>query len=139
MTSMTVMFDQVEDIHLLANGLSLWEMTVVPVRLDSLYEPSCIVNRKNLFFFSIVQTISPYNKGVFRIQVQFPDEFPYDPPTICFKTQIYHPNIDENGNVCLSTTSAKNWTPSTKIKQGKCAENIFLCHQSHMYCRHIFF
>lgn len=27
--------------------------------------------------------------------------YPYEPPSIRFKTPVYHPNIDNNGRICL--------------------------------------
>lgn len=59
----------------------------------------------------------PYNKGAFRIEINFPVEYPFKPPKINFKTKIYHPNIDEKGQVCLSIISAENWKPATKTDQ----------------------
>lgn len=37
---------------------------------------------------------------------------------ITFKTRIYHPNIDEKGQVCLPIISPENWKPATKTDQG---------------------
>jgi len=59
----------------------------------------------------------PYNKGAFRIEINFPAEYPFKPPKINFKTKIYHPNIDEKGQVCLPIISAENWKPATKADQ----------------------
>jgi len=59
----------------------------------------------------------PYNKGAFKIEINFPAEYPFKPPKILFKTQIYHPNIDENGQVCLPIISAENWKPATTADQ----------------------
>ena len=39
-------------------------------------------------------------------------------PQITFKTKIYHPNIDEKGQVCLPIISPENWKPATKTDQG---------------------
>lgn len=61
----------------------------------------------------------PYNKGAFRIEINFPAEYPFKPPKINFKTKIYHPNVDEKGQVCLPIISAENWKPATKTDQGK--------------------
>lgn len=61
----------------------------------------------------------PYNKGAFRIEITFPAEYPFKPPKISFKTKIYHPNIDEKGQVCLPIISAENWKPATKTDQGE--------------------
>jgi len=59
----------------------------------------------------------PYNKGAFKIEIVFPAEYPFKPPKITFKTKIYHPNIDEKGQVCLPIISPENWKPATKTEQ----------------------
>ncbi|KAG2463598.1 UB2L3 enzyme, partial [Polypterus senegalus] len=59
----------------------------------------------------------PYDKGAFKIEINFPAEYPFKPPKITFKTKIYHPNIDEKGQVCLPIISAENWKPATKTDQ----------------------
>ncbi|KAL7288859.1 ubiquitin-conjugating enzyme E2 L3-like [Trichogramma pretiosum] len=59
----------------------------------------------------------PYNKGAFRIEINFPAEYPFKPPRINFKTKIYHPNVDEKGQVCLPIISAEHWKPATKTDQ----------------------
>uniref|UniRef100_A0A8D0HH19 E2 ubiquitin-conjugating enzyme n=1 Tax=Sphenodon punctatus TaxID=8508 RepID=A0A8D0HH19_SPHPU len=59
----------------------------------------------------------PYNKGAFLIEISFPAEYPFKPPKITFKTKIYHPNVDEKGQVCLPIISAENWKPATKTDQ----------------------
>uniref|UniRef100_A0A8D2DIB9 E2 ubiquitin-conjugating enzyme n=1 Tax=Sciurus vulgaris TaxID=55149 RepID=A0A8D2DIB9_SCIVU len=53
----------------------------------------------------------------FRSEINFPKEYPFKPPKITFKTKIYHPNIDEKGQVCLPVISAENWKPATKTDQ----------------------
>ncbi|XP_051034719.1 ubiquitin-conjugating enzyme E2 L3-like [Phodopus roborovskii] len=59
----------------------------------------------------------PYDKGAFRLDINFPTEYPFKPPTITYETKIYHPNIDEKGQVCLLVISAENWNPATKTDQ----------------------
>lgn len=78
-----------------------------------------VVDEKNIFHWQglIVPENAPYNKGAFRIQIDFPPEYPFKPPKITFKTKIYHPNIDEKGQVCLPIISAENWKPATKTDQ----------------------
>lgn len=65
----------------------------------------------------IVPENSPYNKGAWRIDIVFPAEYPFKPPKVSFRTKIYHPNIDEKGQVCLPIISAENWKPATKTDQ----------------------
>ncbi|UYV74506.1 UBE2L3 [Cordylochernes scorpioides] len=55
----------------------------------------------------------PYNKGAFRIEINFPPEYPLKPPKIQFKTKIYHPNIGKEGQVFLPIILPENWHPAT--------------------------
>uniref|UniRef100_A0A8D3CWA2 E2 ubiquitin-conjugating enzyme n=1 Tax=Scophthalmus maximus TaxID=52904 RepID=A0A8D3CWA2_SCOMX len=77
------------------------------------------VDESNLLSWQglIVPDNPPYDKGAFRIEIIFPTEYPFKPPKITFKTKIYHPNIDEKGQVCLPVISAENWKPATKTDQ----------------------
>lgn len=61
----------------------------------------------------------PYNKGAFKISIEFQAEYPFKPPKVIFLTRIYHPNIDEKGQVCLPIISPENWKPATKTDQGQ--------------------
>jgi len=78
-----------------------------------------IVDEQNILQWQglLVPDAPPYSKGAFRIDIQFPAEYPFKPPKICFKTKIYHPNVDEKGQVCLPIISAENWKPATKTDQ----------------------
>ncbi|XP_068190525.1 ubiquitin-conjugating enzyme E2 L3a [Antennarius striatus] len=77
------------------------------------------VDESNIYNWQglIVPDRAPYDKGAFRIEVIFPPEYPFKPPRITFRTKIYHPNIDEKGQVCLPIISADNWKPATKADQ----------------------
>lgn len=77
------------------------------------------VDESNLLTWEglIVPDNPPYDKGAFRVEINFPPEYPFKPPTMHFKTKIYHPNIDERGQICLSIISDENWKPTTKVDQ----------------------
>ncbi|KAH8877701.1 Ubiquitin-conjugating enzyme E2 L3 isoform 2 [Schistosoma japonicum] len=64
----------------------------------------------------IVLDEPPYNKGAFKIEITFPVEYPFKPPKVIFKTRIYHPNIDEKGQICLPIINPENWKPATKVE-----------------------
>ncbi|EDS38816.1 ubiquitin-conjugating enzyme E2 g [Culex quinquefasciatus] len=40
--------------------------------------------------------------GFFKAHLHFPKEYPLRPPRMKFVTEIWHPNIDRNGDVCIS-------------------------------------
>ncbi|XP_062973008.1 ubiquitin/ISG15-conjugating enzyme E2 L6 isoform X2 [Elgaria multicarinata webbii] len=75
------------------------------------------VNNVFLWKGLLVPDDPPYNKGAFWIEISFPNEYPFKPPKVTFKTKIYHPNVDEMGRVCLPIISTVNWKPFTKIDQ----------------------
>ncbi|XP_065054720.1 ubiquitin-conjugating enzyme E2 L3-like [Rhopilema esculentum] len=77
------------------------------------------VDESNILYWQglIVPDKVPYNKGAFKIEINFPAEYPFKPPKVTFKTKIYHPNIDEKGQVCLPIISPENWKPATKTEQ----------------------
>ena len=80
---------------------------------DIRVDESNILNWQGL----IVPDAEPYKKGAFKIEINYPAEYPFKPPKITFKTKIYHPNIDEKGQVCLPIISPENWKPATKTDQ----------------------
>ncbi|CAB1354163.1 unnamed protein product [Coregonus sp. 'balchen'] len=43
-----------------------------------------------------------YEGGYFKSHIKFPIDYPYSPPTFRFLTKMWHPNIYENGDVCIS-------------------------------------
>ncbi|XP_059828931.1 ubiquitin-conjugating enzyme E2 G1a isoform X1 [Hypanus sabinus] len=43
-----------------------------------------------------------YEGGVFKAHLTFPKDYPLRPPKMKFITEIWHPNVDKNGEVCIS-------------------------------------
>ncbi|XP_045176867.2 ubiquitin-conjugating enzyme E2 T-like isoform X2 [Mercenaria mercenaria] len=61
---------------------------------------------------------TPYSGGVFKLEIQIPDRYPFEPPKVRFMTPIYHPNVDTGGRICLDTLKMPPkgaWKPCLNI------------------------
>ncbi|XP_014239513.1 ubiquitin-conjugating enzyme E2 R2-like [Cimex lectularius] len=43
-----------------------------------------------------------YQGGYFKARMKFPQDYPYSPPSIKFLTKVWHPNVYESGDLCIS-------------------------------------
>ena len=43
----------------------------------------------------------------FKLSFAFPNNYPYAPPAVLFKTPIFHPNVDFAGRICLDILKDK--------------------------------
>ncbi|KAL8822801.1 MAG: hypothetical protein Q9191_006469 [Dirinaria sp. TL-2023a] len=60
---------------------------------------------------------TPYAGGVFNLQLNIPNDYPFKPPVLNFKTKIYHPNVadDGSGGMCLGLLRPDQWKPNSKL------------------------
>lgn len=62
---------------------------------------------------------TPYEEGTFYAQVTLPPNYPFAPPSIKFSTRVYHPNIDDQGRICLDLLKLPpkgTWNPTMTIE-----------------------
>jgi len=59
---------------------------------------------------------TPYEDGLFFLDIEFPVDYPFKPPKIKFTTNIYHCNVNEQGGICLDSLKDK-WTPAYTCRQ----------------------
>jgi ubiquitin-conjugating enzyme E2 G1 len=71
-----------------------------------------------------------YEGGFFKARLVFPKDFPNKPPTMTFQSEMWHPNIYKNGEVCISIlhdpgedphnsheTAEERWRPILGVEQ----------------------
>jgi len=65
-----------------------------------------LADNDNVFEWEVMLMLSDdipyYGGGFFKARLSFPKEYPHLPPKMKFETKVWHPNIYENGDVCIS-------------------------------------
>lgn len=75
------------------------------------------VDEKNIYLWNgtiIGPEGSPYEGGLFKLEIKFPLDYPFKPPTVTFITKVFHPNINASGGICLDILKTE-WSPSLTV------------------------
>jgi len=90
-----------------------------------------LVNDDNIFEWEVAIFGPPgtlYEAGYFKAHMKFPDDYPYSPPSVRFLTKMWHPNVYENGEVCISILhppvddpqsgelASERWNPTQNVR-----------------------
>ncbi|XP_021034403.1 NEDD8-conjugating enzyme UBE2F-B-like isoform X2 [Mus caroli] len=69
----------------------------------------------------LVTEVGYYQGGKFQFEIEVPDAYNMVPPKVKCLTKIWHPNITETGEICLSllrehSPDGTGWAPTRTLK-----------------------
>eukprot|EP00420_Gonyaulax_spinifera_P017254 CAMPEP_0197893874 /NCGR_PEP_ID=MMETSP1439-20131203/33689_1 /TAXON_ID=66791 /ORGANISM="Gonyaulax spinifera, Strain CCMP409" /LENGTH=168 /DNA_ID=CAMNT_0043514173 /DNA_START=63 /DNA_END=569 /DNA_ORIENTATION=+ len=58
---------------------------------------------------------TPWEGGVWKLDMTFPAEYPEKPPQVRFRSEVFHPNVFPDGQICLDLLRSQGWSPSYDV------------------------
>ncbi|EGG14276.1 hypothetical protein DFA_12046 [Cavenderia fasciculata] len=74
---------------------------------------------------------TPYEHGIFKLTITLPTRYPFEPPDIKYVTRIYHPNVDDQGRICLDTLKMPpqgSWGPAHNLSTTLTTIRLLMAH-----------
>ncbi|ALC43370.1 CG17030 [Drosophila busckii] len=99
------------ELKLMMEYKDLSQLKFVEAEKDNIYKWTALLMPKD----------PPYDKGAFNLEIDFPKDYPFMPPVLHLNTKIYHPNVNERGQLCLPILELEHWKPTTRI------DNVLQC------------
>lgn len=56
-----------------------------------------------------------YEGKEYKLSLQFPSTYPHKPPLVKFTTPCFHPNVDQEGTICLDILK-ENWSSTYGVR-----------------------
>lgn len=59
---------------------------------------------------------SPYAGGRFELAIELPQNYPFRPPDVKFKTKIYHTNVKSDDGTLCADVFQNSWAPTLNMR-----------------------